>query len=125
MAVLRDLEAACFDESEEREEEEEQQRFDSKTNVLYVANKNAKALRTALESENLLDKTYRMIKAQDTPALESSVGHIAVPVKEEALTCVSRSVKKPSWVHLVVAAGKQQVPLSTAVMGSNNKHRSK
>ena len=124
MAVLRDLEAACFDESEEREEEEEE-RFDSKTNVLYVANKNAKALRTALESENLLDKTYRMIKAQDTPALESAIGHIAVPVKEEALSCVSRSVQKPPWVHLVVAAGQQQVPLSTAVMGSNNKHRSK
>lgn len=85
------------------------------TSVFYVANRNAKALRTALDSENLLNKIYRMGKAE---GLESNlVDHIAVPVKKEGLRYLAAR-EKPYWTQLVVASGLQKMPLSTAVLGS-------
>jgi hypothetical protein len=88
---------------------------DGKVTVFYVANRNAKALRTALDSENLLNKMYRMGKVE---GVESHlVDHIAVPVKAEGLRYLSTG-EKPYWNHLVVGSGLQKMPLSTAVLGS-------
>jgi hypothetical protein len=88
---------------------------DDKAIVLYVTHRNAKALRTALDSENLLNKIYRMGKAE---GLESNlVDHIAVPVKEEGLRYLSAR-EKPYWTQLVVGSGLQKMLLSTAVLGS-------
>jgi len=101
-----------------KEEKDEEDDNENVTNVFYVANHDAKALRTALKAEDLLDNTFRMVKAdENAPTMDKDVGHIAVPIKEEGLRRLSKQ-EKPSWAHLVVASGHQKMPLSTAILGS-------
>lgn len=120
LEVLRDLAAIPL--HEEGGDDEDQS--DNATQVFFVTNQNAKALRTALEGEGLLDKKYRMVKADEkTRTLSSPAGHIAIPIKGEGLNFLSRT-ERPSWAQLVVATGQQQMPLSTAIMGAK-KQRSK
>jgi tRNA wybutosine-synthesizing protein 3 len=83
------------------------------SNVVYVAKRDANAFRSALEGEGLLDKNHRMTKAAD-PTLQDAV---AVPVNSEVLNQLSQP-NKPAWAHYVVSSGKQEMPLSTAAMGS-------
>jgi hypothetical protein len=102
------------------DKEEKDREDDNKhvTRVFYVANHDAKAPRTALKAEDLLDNTFRMVKAdENAPTMDNDVGRIAVPMKEEGLRRLSKQ-EKPSWAHLIVASGHQKMPLSTAIMGS-------
>ena len=92
------------------------------TDVLYVASKNAKVLKTALESISYLDKRYRMKKADKSAPISDSCACIAVPVTK---SCVEEVVyadgEKPIWYEeFVLAIGKQVVPFSTVVLGSKN-----
>lgn len=114
LEVLRNLAAISVDEDSMNNEEGNDD--DSSTTVLFVTNQNAKGLRTALEAEGLLDKTYRMGKADGkSHELHDPDGHIAVPIKDTGLACLAT---RPMWAQLVVAAGRQDMPLSTAVIGA-------
>jgi hypothetical protein len=83
-----------------------------------VETKDAKAMRTILEKEGLLDKKYRMTKtdALNTANDENTI-MIAVPVIQKALDFLS-SQNIPYWAALVLDSGCQTMPLSTAVLGS-------
>jgi hypothetical protein len=114
--VLRNV-AAIFVDEESRNNEQDN---DNSTQVLFVTNQNAKGLRTALEAEGLLDKTYRMVKADGkSQELHDPDGHIAIPIKGEGLACLAT---RPVWAQLVVATGRQDMPLSTAVMGAKKQN---
>jgi hypothetical protein len=60
-----------------------------------------------------LDKNHRRTKAADL-TLQVTV---AVPVHSEMLNHLSQP-NKPAWAHYAVSSGKQEMPLSTAAMGS-------
>lgn len=93
---------------------------DQTTSVLYVTTRNAKALKTALEESEYLDKSFRMAKA-DGSLLENPANHIAVPVTDECLAALEEQSDLPTWYSLVVAKGKQQVPFSTVLLGRQKK----
>jgi tRNA wybutosine-synthesizing protein 3 len=93
-------------------------------NVFRVTDRNANALRTALDSECLLDKTFRMGRADTVDSTsDDDISYIAVPVKEEALGSLSGR-NPPPWAHLVVSAGLQKMRLSSSFIGSQ-KQRSR
>ncbi|KAI2503789.1 Methyltransferase TYW3 [Fragilaria crotonensis] len=93
-------------------------------NVFHVTDRNAKALRTALDAECLLDKTFRMGQADTGNATsEDGVTFIAVPVKKDALRSLS-GPKPPPWAHLVIASGLQKMRPSSSFIGSQ-KQRSR
>jgi hypothetical protein len=85
-----------------------------------VTTGNAKDLKTALEESEYLDKNYRMTKA-DGSVLENPANHIAVPVTNECLTALEDPNEQPVWYSLIVAKGKQRVPLSSALLGRQKK----
>mmetsp|Transcript_8573 Transcript_8573/g.12145 ORF Transcript_8573/g.12145 Transcript_8573/m.12145 type:complete len:120 (+) Transcript_8573:2-361(+) len=89
------------------------------TNVIYVGKKNAKALKTALEADGFLDKTFRMISAHADSEDWDPKLHIAVPVTKSCLQEIEgRGIAgTPSWKSLVLGTGTQEVPFSTAVLG--------
>lgn len=89
-------------------------------NVLFVAASDAKALKTALEEVGYLDKTYRMSKASDSSSIQNPRRpHIAVPVTKEGLDKMYQG--EVAWATFVVGTGKQEMPLSTAVMARKKK----
>lgn len=85
-----------------------------------MTTRNAKALKTALEESQYLDKNYRMSKV-DGSLLEYPADHIAVPVTNECLAALEEQSELPDWYSLVVAKGEQQVPLSSALLGRQKK----
>ena len=108
------------------------------TNVIYVHKKNAKQIKLALEEASLLDRNYRMVKADfDSSTTKSNfiptsadvdikgmdpASYIAVPVTEECLAIVSRQNQNHDdrahvWHSLIHASGKQVVPYSSVVLG--------
>jgi hypothetical protein len=88
------------------------------TGVFYVETEDAKAIRTILEKEGLLDKKYRMTKTNVvTSENDKSRIMIAVPVIQKALDSLT-SQNIPYWAELVLDSGCQVMPLSTAVLGS-------
>ena len=93
------------------------------TSVVYVDAKDAKALRTVLEKEGLLNKNYRMTKVDDRLTPEGNDKMIAVPVIQKALESLT-SQNIPYWADLVIDSGCQKMPLSTAVLGSRKQKTS-
>ena len=91
------------------------------TDVLYVTNKDAKTLKTALESDSLLDKTFRMTKAD--AKLWNPKMHIAVPVVPRCLKVMQGGdlSPPPAWLSLVIGTGKQEVPFSSVVLSQHKK----
>ena len=88
---------------------------ENERDVFYVAASDAKALKTALEKDGLLDKAYRMTQAsKNAPIEHPEKTHIAVPVKKQGLATLEEG--EAQWVGLVVGTGKQEVPLSTLLM---------
>jgi hypothetical protein len=88
---------------------------ENERDVFFVAASDAKALKTALEKDGLLDKAYRMTQAsQNSPIEHLEKTHIAIPVKKEGFTKLEEG--EAEWIGLVVGTGKQEVPLSTSVM---------
>ena len=84
--------------------------------------KDAKTLKTKLEQAGYLDKRYRMTKAESGPSLHNAAGCIAVPVTLECVAIlVDKEDEPPDWSTLVVARGQQEVPLSTALLGRQQK----
>lgn len=120
------------------------------TSVLYVNRRDAKALKSRLETETLLDKRFRMIPSafdatvvlkncthHDDDAGERSVwptegnavdavaSCIAVPVTEECIDkfgrqCNKSTLNKDSWKTYAVASGTQLCPFSTSTLGNQN-----
>lgn len=116
------------------------------TSVLYVHRRDAKTLKSRLETENLLDKRFRMIQSAsdativlencNLPATDSDVDAIAsgqciaVPVTDE---CVGRfgirtketnnkaaSPSEGSWETYAIASGRQLCPFSSSALGNQN-----
>ncbi len=92
------------------------------TNVLLVNKRKAKDLKVALEKDNFLDRSYRMVKAD--PAIvtcEDPASYISVPVSLECFTIVSKADGDASseypWINLVDGSGRQSVPFSSVILG--------
>lgn len=105
--ILADVKAESEDNSGNKSKE---------VNVVFVEKHNAMALRVALSDDNLLNKQYRMIRADKNAQLNGSGNYIAVPMNREGFRLL-HSKEKPTWCSMVVAEGQQEMPLSTAVMG--------
>jgi len=99
---------------------------------IIVLNRNAKELKTTLESLDYLDKTYRMTKAVPSAEvnLDNPQMYIAVPIRVECCNVLSvldgdskaaaaAACDGMPWLSLVVAHGRQAVPYSTAMLGNN------
>lgn len=91
------------------------------THVLHVSAKNSKTLKTALEDDGLLDKTFRMTKA----ATNNKDDVVAVPVTDACLTRLSEKGEPPPWKSLVLGTDKQEVPYSTVMLGQQQQQRKK
>ena len=114
LEALRNVRTATHAEEADGEDSE----MERMTRVFHVPNKDAKALRTALDSEFLLDKTFRMGKADIIhSAGKGGTTCIAVPVKEEAFTSLTGPIP-PTWAHLIVSSGLQKMRLSSSTIGS-------
>lgn len=117
------------------------------TSVLYVYRRDAKKLKSRLETESLLDKRFRMIQSASdaTVVLENSnltdssavdvdaivSGKcIAVPVTDECVDRFETQVKEnsttvdtsghDSWETYAIAHGRQLCPFSSSAMGNQN-----
>ena len=120
LETLRSATIATLAEEDDANEDE----MERMARVFHVTDRDAKALRSALDSECLLDKTFRMGKADIiNSAGEDGVTCIAVPVKEEALHSL-KGLKPPDWAHLVLSSGFQKMRLSSSAIGSQ-KQRTK
>jgi hypothetical protein len=94
------------------------------TNVLLVHKRNAKEAKNALEKGKLLDRSYRMVKADPNVFGEDQdldpASHIAIPVTQQCIAIYAkedRDQDKNPWVSLVRGCGKQEVPFSSVVLG--------
>lgn len=87
------------------------------TYVIFVRNKKAKELKVALEALGILDRRFRMTKAEDSTQFQSAVGMIAVPIIDDFHSIISRD-DSTSWTSLVEGSGTQKMPFSTAVLGN-------
>lgn len=73
-----------------------------------------------MEEESLLDRSFRMTKADSSAHFQNNRPHIAVPITKEAK---ARLFGDPSvsdvypWLTLIAAHGRQKVPYSTSVLG--------
>mmetsp|Transcript_13460 Transcript_13460/g.20472 ORF Transcript_13460/g.20472 Transcript_13460/m.20472 type:complete len:800 (-) Transcript_13460:1513-3912(-) len=105
--ILADVKAESEDTSGNKSKE---------VNVVFVEKQNAMALRVALSDDNLLNKHYRMIRADKNAPLNGCGNYIAVPMNREGFRLL-HSREKPIWCSMIVAEGLQEMPLSTAVMG--------
>ncbi|CAJ1937804.1 unnamed protein product [Cylindrotheca closterium] len=88
----------------------------SMTHVVTVAPKDAKAVKTKLQSLGWLDKRYRMIK--QSPQI------IAVPIIESsALDSMPEMLENPSepWHSLLLGLGQEDMPFSTSQFASKGK----
>ena len=117
------------------------------TSVLYAHRCDAKALKSRLEQESLLDKRFRMTpSASDATVVLPSNNHhheegsgvidaivsgrcIAVPVIDECIDRLNKAVRKhtkntsdkdSSWETYIVAYGRQSCPFSTSTLGNQN-----
>eukprot|EP00816_Leptocylindrus_hargravesii_P000601 CAMPEP_0196827856 /NCGR_PEP_ID=MMETSP1362-20130617/94376_1 /TAXON_ID=163516 /ORGANISM="Leptocylindrus danicus, Strain CCMP1856" /LENGTH=284 /DNA_ID=CAMNT_0042208509 /DNA_START=533 /DNA_END=1384 /DNA_ORIENTATION=- len=91
----------------------------AETDVIYVASKDAKCLKTALESASYLDKRYRMKKADKNTPNSESCSCIAVPITKSCVEeVVNADGEKPIWYEkYALAFGKEVAPFSTVVLG--------
>ena len=80
---------------------------------------NAKELKTALEKASFLDRTYRMVKADESALVNDPASHIAVPITSECLKLIKSTPSRSEypWFSLVEDSGTQVVPYSTTVLG--------
>jgi len=89
-------------------------------NVLFVHKRHAKELKTAMDSLSILDRNYRMVKADATAPVDEPISCIAVPVSREGLDFVSSQSHCKAdypWLEYVVGSGSQVVPFSSVVLG--------
>ena len=98
------------------------------TRVFYTLKRNAKSLKTQLEEENLIDKTFRMCAVDATQACDLTGDpseYIAVPVKQKAIALWNESCKgnseHRSWVRLVAGIGRQPVLMSSGMFARRTK----
>lgn len=90
------------------------------TDVVYVENKNAKHLKTALEQVSFLNRSFRMTKADSSALIQNEKPHIAVPITNECkerLFGNNHATEMYPWASLISAQGRQKVPYSTSVLG--------
>ena len=87
----------------------------SMTHAVTVAPKDAKAVKTKLQSLGWLDKRYRMIK--------QSPQTIAVPIESSALDSMQQILENPSepWHSLLLGLGEEDMPFSTSQFASKGK----
>ena len=89
-------------------------------NVLFVHKRHAKEVKTAMDALSILDRNYRMVKADASAPVDEPMSCIAVPVSQEGLQFVSsqshRKVDHP-WLEYVVGSGSQVAPFSSVVLG--------
>jgi tRNA G37 N-methylase Trm5 len=85
------------------------------THAVTVAPKDAKAVKTKLQSLGWLDKRYRMIK--------QSPQTIAVPIESSALDSMQQILENPSepWHSLLLGLGEEDMPFSTSQFASKGK----
>jgi len=98
----------------------------AETDVIYVASKDAKCLKMALESASYLDKRYRMKKADKNTPNSESCSCIAVPITKSCVEeVVNADGEKPIWYEkYALAFGKEVAPFSTVVLGSLKQRKS-
>lgn len=118
------------------------------TSVLYVNRRDAKTLKSRLETESLLDKRFRMIqsasdatvvlenynlseeRSSDVDAIASGKC-IAVPVTDECVHRFERHIKESnnnnaasssqdSWETYAIGSGRQLCPFSSSALGNQN-----
>ena len=85
----------------------------NETSVVYVKSKNAKSLKNMLEALGLLDRRFRMTKADQPSSLDTFMGLIAVPIIDDYNVLTHTN----SIDRLVESSGRQKMPFSTAVLG--------
>jgi hypothetical protein len=88
--------------------------------VIFVHKRYAKEVKTALEGLSMLDRNYRMVKADISAPVDDPLACIAVPVSRDVLELVSgqghRNADHP-WLAFVMGSGTQVVPFSSVVLG--------
>lgn len=87
----------------------------SVTHVVTVAPKDAKAVKTKLQSLGWLDKRFRMIK--QSPQV------IAVPIESYAMNTIQQILENPSqpWHSLLTGLEEEDMPFSTSQFASKGK----
>ena len=87
----------------------------SVTLVVRVAPKNAKVVKTKLESLGWLDKRYRMVK--------QSSDVISVPVDSSSLEAIQQVQQNPiePWHSLLLGHGEEEMPFSTSQFAAKGK----
>ena len=89
-------------------------------NVLFVHKRYAKEVKTAMDSLSILDRNYRMVKADASAPVDEPMSLIAVPVTREGLQFVSSQSHHKAdhpWLEYVVGSGSQVAPFSSVVLG--------
>jgi tRNA(Phe) wybutosine-synthesizing methylase Tyw3 len=89
----------------------------STTNVLYVLKRDAKALKTALETTGYLDKRYRMGTADASCTHTDINACVAIPVTPQCLVALLQAGSELTWLSLVKGQGHQSVLLSSSTLG--------
>jgi tRNA wybutosine-synthesizing protein 3 len=95
------------------------------SDVVYVRKEHAKAVKSQLEQDLLLNKTYRMGPADPSAALLDPSAFIAIPITAAGLFVLERQYlcsdnAVPLWVSLVECTGRQVLPWRTVVYASGN-----
>eukprot|EP00977_Amphora_coffeiformis_P001332 scaffold278_cov195-Amphora_coffeaeformis.AAC.17 len=90
------------------------------TEVFYVLKRHAKIIKNKLESQELLNKQYRLSSA-DPKHFSNADAHVAVPVLARAFE-LWNSPNRPDWMEkLVQGMGRQNAMLSSSMFARHGK----